>query len=342
MKNNKTTNIILLLVTFLLLAFFPKIFGTYYTNVFVTFAVFAVFSVSLNLLLGYTGLLSFGHAIFFGMGGYATALALKHIEGITVFPALGLGLVASVVFAMILSPLVVRVSGTAFCMLHLAFGQVMYVLALKLRNITGGEDGIGNFPIPDLNIPGLGAIALKGNPENFYYFAMIILALSTFLMWYFTKTPFGQVQVGIRDNAKRIDYLGYKVPHSNAVIYVVSAAFAGISGSVYGLFHNLVSADGSLSVLVSFGAIISSMVGGIGSFFGPILGTAIMQAVDEIVVKFTDRVELATGIILILVIMYLPGGVMGLVGTLRAKFLRSKTDTNANSGINEEKLEKVS
>ena len=107
-----------------------------------------MFSVSLNLLLGYTGLFSFGHAMFFGAGGYGTALALKHISGLPLLPALGAGVLAAVVLALILCPIVVRVSGTAFAMLHLAFAQVMYVLALKLRGITGGEDGIGNFPIP--------------------------------------------------------------------------------------------------------------------------------------------------------------------------------------------------
>ncbi len=337
---NKTTKIIMWLAVFAVLAFYPQIFGVYYTNVFVTFAVFAVYSISLNLLLGYTGLLSFGHAIFFGAGGYATALALKHIEGIAVMPALGLGFLAALVFAAVLSPLVVRVSGTAFCMLHLAFGQVMYVLALKLRNITGGEDGIGNFPIPALNIPGIGPIALGGEPVNFYYFAMVVLGLSTFLMWYFTKTPFGQIQVGVRDNAKRIDYLGYKVPQTKAVIYIVSGAFAGVAGAVYALFHNLVSADGSLGIGISFGPIISTMVGGIGSFFGPVLGTAVMQVVDEVVVKFTDRVELATGVILILVVMFLPTGILGWVEIMKAKF-RAKAGASPTI-TTEEKLEKVS
>lgn len=331
---NKTTKIILWLVLLAVLAFFPQIFGIYYTNVFITFAVFAVYAASLNLLLGFTGLLSFGHAIFFGAGGYATALALKHIEGIGLLPALGFGFFAALVFAAILAPLAVRLSGTAFCMLHLAFGQVMYVLALKLRDITGGEDGIGNFPIPEF----LG-FAMKGEPVNFYYFALIVLGLATLLMWYFTKTPFGQIQVGVRDNAKRIDYLGFKVPNSKAVIYIVSAAFAGVAGSVYGLFHNLVSADGSLNIHVSFAPIISVMVGGIGSFFGPILGAGVMQVVEEIVVKYTDRVELATGIILIVVIMFLPGGILGYANILKAKFFPKKA---ANSTITEEKLEKVS
>ena len=317
---NKTMKIILWVVLFLILAIYPKIFGIYYTNLFVTFAIFAVFAVSLNMLLGYTGLLSFGHAVYFGAGGYGTALALKHIEGIALFPAIGIGLLSAVVLAMIVSPIVVRVSGTAFAMLHLAFGQLLYVLALKLRNITGGEDGIGNFPIPPFSIPGVVSIPMKAAPENFYYLAMVLLGVSLWLMWFFTKTPFGQIQVGLRDNAKRIDYLGYKVPQSKAVIYVISGAFAGIAGSVYGLFHNLVSADGALGALVSFAPITAAMIGGIGSFFGPIWGVAVFQIIEELAHRFTDRVELVMGLILILVIMFAPRGIAGFIMMMKQKW----------------------
>ena len=317
---NKIIKIILWAVLIVILAFLPRMFGIYYTNIFVTFAIFAVYAVSLNVLLGYTGLLSFGHAMFFGVGGYGTALALKHIEGISLFPAIGIGFLAAAVLALILTPLVTRVKGTAFCMLHLAFGQLFYVLALKLRNITGGEDGIGNFPIPNFTIPGVFSISVGGNPVNFYYLALIVLGVSTWLMWFFTKTPFGQIQVGIRDNAKRIDYLGYKVPQSKAVIYVISGAFAGMAGAMYALFHNLVSADGSLGALVSFTPIMASMIGGVGSFFGPIWGTAIFQILEEVTIRFTDRVELVTGVILILVVMFAPQGLAGFINKIKAKY----------------------
>ncbi len=310
------------------LAAIPTAFGPYYTNVFVTFAIFAVFSVSLNLLLGYTGLFSFGHAMFFGAGGYGTALALKHISGLPLLPAFGAGLLAAVVLALILCPIVVRLSGTAFAMLHLAFAQVMYVLALKLRGITGGEDGIGNFPIPPFSIPGVVSFPMKDSPENFYYFAIAILGLSLWLMWFFTKTPFGQIQLGIRENAKRVDYLGFQVPQSKAVIYVVSAAFAGVAGSMYGLFHNLVSADGSLGAVVSFAPIINIMIGGIGSFLGPVLGTAIFQIIEELASRFTERVELVMGLILVLVIMYAPMGVLGVMKILKQKWFADPAGRN--------------
>lgn len=298
---------------------YPRIFGLYYTNLFVTFAIFALFSVSFNLLLGYTGLLSFGHAMFFGAGGYGTALALKHIQGLPLMPAVFMGVLAAVFLALILCPLVVRVSGTAFAMLHLAFGELMHVLALKLRTITGGEDGIGGFPIPPLSIPGIMSIDMKG-PEDFYYFAIACLGISILLLWFFTKTPFGQIQIGVRDNPMRIDYLGFKVPQTKAVVYVVSAAFAGIAGSIYALFQNLISSS-SLNVLTSFAPITMTMVGGVGSFFGPICGAAIFQIIEELTSRYTEQIELIMGLILILVIMFAPMGFVGVLNLLKQKWL---------------------
>jgi branched-chain amino acid transport system permease protein len=300
------------------LAIYPRLFGIYYTNLFVTFAVFAIFSVSFNLLLGYTGLLSFGHAMFFGAGGYGTALALTHIKGLPLLPAVLLGLVSAVVLALILSPLVVRVSGTAFAMLHLAFGQLMHMLAYKLRSITGGEDGIGGFPIPPFTIPGVVSINMK-TPENFYYFAIIVLGVSLWIMWFFTKTPFGQIQVGVRDNAMRVDYLGFKVPQTKAVVYVVAGAFAGVAGSIYALFQNLIS-SGALDIFTSFTPVTMTMVGGIGSFLGPVLGAAVIQMLEEMTTRFTEQVELVIGLILILVILFAPMGFVGLVRSLRQKW----------------------
>jgi branched-chain amino acid transport system permease protein len=304
------------------LVFYPKIFGIYYSNVFVTFAIFALFATSFNLLLGYTGLLSFGHAMFFGTGAYGTALALEHIKGMPLIPALLAGLLAAALLALILCPIMVRVSGTAFAMLHLAFGQLMYVLALKLRGITGGEDGVGGFPIPPLKIAGLVSIDMT-DPSNFYYFAITVLGLSIIFLWFFTKTPFGSIMVAVRDNAKRVDYLGFKVPQTKAVIYIVAGAFAGVAGSVYALFQNLIAADDGFNVIVSFAPISMTIVGGIGSFFGPLMGSAIFGMIGEMTSRYTERVELVMGVILILVILYAPYGFMGFISFVRKKLAKA-------------------
>ena len=322
---HKTIKMVLGAILIAIIVFYPRFFGIYYTNVFVTFAIFALFATSLNLLLGYTGLLSFGHAMFFGTGAYGTALALEHIGGCPLLVALLIGFLSAVTLALILSPIMVRVSGTAFAMLHLAFGQLMYVLALKLRSITGGEDGIGGFPIPPLNIPGIVSIDMA-DPLKFYYFAIVVLGLSFWILWFFTKTPFGSIMVGVRDNAKRVDYMGFKVPQTKAVIYLFAGGFAGVAGSVYALFQNLISAEDGFHVFVSFAPIMMTMVGGIGSFFGPIAGSAIFGIIEELTSRYTERVELVMGLILILVIMFAPMGFIGLVKILKGKLSSDQSE----------------
>ena len=321
---NKTVKWILWAVILTILVFYPRLFGIYFTNVFVTFAIFALFAVTFNLLLGYTGLLSFGHAMYFGAGGYATALALTHIEGLPLLVAVLIGFLASVVLALLICPIVIRVSGAAYAMLHLAFGQLMYVLALKLRHITGGEDGIGGFPIPPFSIPGVVSIDMA-DPLKFYYFAVAVLGVSLWILWFFTKTPFGQIMVSVRDNANRVDYMGFKVPQTKAVIYAFSGGFAGVAGSIYAIFQDLISADGALHIMNSFAPILITMVGGVGSFFGPICGSAIFGIIDELTTRYTERVELVMGLILILVIMYFPMGFMGLSGFIREKWFSKRS-----------------
>ena len=172
--------------------------------------------------------------------------------------------------------------------------------------------------MPSFNIPGVVSVDMKA-PENFYYFAVVVLGISLWMMWFFTKTPFGQIQVGIRDNANRIDYLGFKVPQTKAVVYVVAGAFAGVAGSIYALFQNLIS-SGALDIFTSFTPITMTMVGGIGSFFGPVFGAAIIQMIEELSTRLTEQVELVVGLILILVILFVPMGFVGLVRLLREKW----------------------
>ena len=316
---NKTLKWILWVAGAVFLVLYPRVFGIYYSNVFVTFGIFALYATSYNLLLGYTGLLSFGHAMFFGIGAYGTALALTHINGFPLIPALLAGVLAAILLALILCPIMVRVSGTAFAMLHLAFGGLMYVLALKLRHITGGEDGIGGFDIPPFSIPGVVSFDMT-DPLLFFYFAMAVIVGSIWVLWFFTKTPFGQIMIAVRENAKRVDYLGFRVPQTKAVIYVFSGAFCGMAGSVYALFQNLISAQDGFHVMTSFVPIMMTMGGGIGSFFGPIFGAGIFGLLEELTTRYTERVELVFGLVLVVVIMYVPMGFVGIFQMIKAKW----------------------
>ena len=296
----------------------PQVIGIVYTNILVQFAIDAVYALSLNLLLGYGGLLSFGHAMFFGAGAYATALVLTRLPGFPLLAVVLVGACAAAFLALILSPLLVRVSGTAFAMLTLAFGQLFYVFSLKYREVTRGEDGIAGFPTPSLSLPGIGTIDLSV-PAHFYYFALALLALCAWAMWFLTRTPFGSVIVGIRDNPQRIDYLGFKVAHSKALLLILSALFAGIAGSLFALFQNLVSVDGALHVFVSFKPIMMAYIGGIGSFFGPILGSGLFHLLEELTSRYVRHVDLIKGVVFILVVLFAPGGIVGVYRRAKAR-----------------------
>ncbi|MBU2547842.1 MAG: branched-chain amino acid ABC transporter permease [Proteobacteria bacterium] len=314
----KLKSIIIWAVVLVGLAIIPQVFGIVKTNTVVELGISAMFAVSLNLLLSFTGLLSFGHALFFGAGAYATALLLQNVNGFPLVPAVLAGGLAAAVIAAICSPLLVRVSGTAFAMLTMAFGQLMFVLCLKFREITGGEDGIAGFPIPPFKIPFLLSVDMTV-PSNFYYFAISVLGLSILAMWFLTKTPFGSLMVGIRDNADRVDYLGFKLAPTKAIIFLISGFFAGIAGSIFALFQNVVSTDGVLHILVSFTPLMAVLVGGIGTFFGPILGSAVLLFVEEMSMAYTERVELVAGLVFVGIVLFLPGGFMYIYVQIKAK-----------------------
>jgi branched-chain amino acid transport system permease protein len=320
---NKLYKWILWGVVVISVALFPHVVGIYYSNFFVAFAIFSLYAVTLNLLLGYMGVLSFGHAMFFGTGAYATAIALTHIQGFPLLPAVLVGGLAGGLLALILSPLLVRVSGTAFAMLTLAFGQLIFVVALKYREITGGEDGIGGYSIPPLNIPGVVSIDMT-NQINFYYFAIAVIVVCLFILWFYTKTPFGSLVVGIRDNAMRIDYLGFKLPQIKAVNLIVCGTFAGIAGAVHALLMKLVSTVGVLDINASFVPIMMAYIGGVGSFFGPIIGSGVLHLLEDLVIRFTERIGLVNGAIFILVVLYAPMGLVGLFRAAKAKWFHEE------------------
>jgi len=306
------------------LALYPHVFGIYFSNFFITFAIVALFAISYNLLLGYTGLLSFGHAIFFGAGGYGTALALEHINGLPLIPALLIGILSAALLALVLCPIVARVRHAAFAMLHLAFNYIMYICVLKLRHITGGEDGIAGYNIPPFSIPGIVSFDMT-DPILFFYFAVVVLGGSMWLAWFLTKTPLGQIMVGIRDNDMRVDYMGFRVVPTKAVVYIFSAAFAGVAGAMSALFQNMIAAEGSVDIAHAFQPILATIVGGASSFFGPIAGAGIFAILEELTTRFTQRVELVNGIVLILVIMYFPSGFIGLVRLIRERLSKRWT-----------------
>jgi branched-chain amino acid transport system permease protein len=320
----------LLLIGFVLV--YPMLFGIVLTNLFVRFAVFAVFAASLNMLLSFTGLLSFGHAMFFGIGGYATALALDNIPGLGLMTCMAIGALAGTLLALIVSPILVRVKDTAFALLTLALGQILYIACLKFRGLTHGEDGVGGFPIPPFRIPGVLSVDM-GHPQSFYYFAVAVCAASLLLMWYATRTPFGSIMAGIRDNPLRVNYLGFNIPFAKTIMFLISGCFAGVAGSVYALFQNLVSPDSVFHTMHSFTAIMMVFVGGIGTFAGPIIGSAVLTTLEELATRYTQQILLINGLLLITVVIFFRSGFIGLFNLIRIKcFSKSEEMLDGHPG----------
>ncbi len=202
-------------------------------------------------------------------------------------------------------------------------GQLIFVIALKYREVTGGEDGVGGYPIPSFNIPGVVSIDMT-DQINFYYFAVTVIIVCLWLLWFYTKTPFGSLVVGVRDNAMRIDYLGFKLPQTKAVNLIVSGCFAGIAGAIYALFQNLVSTLGVLDIGTSFAPILMAYIGGLGSFFGPIVGSAILHLLEDVTFRITEQIELVNGLVFILVVLYAPMGIVGLLRQAKAKWFHKE------------------
>jgi len=306
-------------LVFLLVA--PPVLGTLQADILVGFGISCLFAVSLNLLLE-TGLFSLGHALFFGIGAYTTALGLFYIEGLPLIPAVLLGGTAAGLVGLLLSPLLLRASGIYFTLLSVALNQILYASCLKFSEITGGETGFSNYPIPSLDLFGLASFPMD-NKVNFYYFALVTVILCIWLMWFITKTPFGSIMLAIRDNPERVPYLGYWMHGSKIPVFVISGFFAGIAGALSALWISLVSPDSLHLVNVSFKTFLAILVGGLGTFSGPFIGVGIFLLFGELVMAYGRTAEtVILGITIVYLLYapkYTPWGIIGIYQKIRQK-----------------------
>jgi branched-chain amino acid transport system permease protein len=306
-------------LVFLLIA--PPVLGTLKADILVGFGIACLFAVSLNLLFE-TGLFSLGHALFFGTGGYITALGLFYIEGLPLIPAILLGGSAAGLVGLLFSPLLLRASGIYFTLLTVALNQILYTTCLKFSEITGGETGFSNYLIPPLDLFGLASFPMD-NKINFYYFALVTIILCIWIMWFITRTPFGSIMLAIRDNPRRVPYLGYWMQGNKILVFVISGFFAGIAGALNALWLNLVDPSSLHLVNVSFKTFLAILVGGLGTFSGPFIGVGIFLLFGELVVNYGRTAEMAilgiTIVYLLYAPKYTPWGIIGIYLKIRQK-----------------------
>jgi len=310
MNRKQFRNIIYGLILLVLLASLPSVLSEMQLNMAVEITFFALFAVSYNLLLGYGGVLSFGHAAYFGTGAYFTVFALKYITGMPALLALLISGLAGGIGAVVVGFFCVRLSGAYFALLTLAFNQLFFAVALKWRDLTGGDDGIG-LERPDISLPLIGNLDMF-SMANVFYLTVIVVLICLTLLWYFLKTPYGNTIACVKDNEERAKFIGYNTFLSKLVLFTIAGFFAGIAGGLFAFFEEFVSLD-AINMAMSTEVLFMTFIGGTGSFFGPILGAGVFIYFTEWVSDITVHWEFFLGLLFVLLILYANKGLIGLV-----------------------------
>jgi branched-chain amino acid transport system permease protein len=290
---------------------------------------FGLFAVSFNLLFGYAGLLSFGHAATFGVGGYTVGLALKHIAGLPLLAALGLGALAGALGGVLIGFFCVRLRGTYFALLTLAFSQFLYAVALKWRDVTRGDDGL-IVSVPDIRLPGVGVLRVA-EPAHFYWLSLTVVVLCLWAAWRFTRTPLGNAVLLMRENDERAAFLGYSVMSTKLIAFTVAATLAAVAGGLFASFQRLISPT-ALDLPVSTEVVFMAVLGGTSSFLGPFLGATVYMMLQDWLSRTTDRWPFVLGLIFVLMVLYAHTGLTGLLGRdgpVRRLWARPRTEETA-------------
>jgi branched-chain amino acid transport system permease protein len=264
--------------------------------------IFAIFGLGLNLLLGYTGLLSFGQSTFFGSAAYVAGWLLKHY-GINVFFALGIGVGIGALSALLVGYLCVQRSGLYFIMLTFALNQLFYFIAYQWTTVTGGEDGMQGVPRPEF----LG-LDFK-NPIVYYAFVSVLFLVSLWIMRRVVESPLGRILQAIRENEVRAEAVGYSVPRFKLLAFVIGGAFSGLAGVLYAMLFGIVPLE-AISFVFSGNVVFATLIGGSGSLYGPIIGSFVFIWLSESMSVVWARWPLLLGIAFVIVVLFLRGGVV--------------------------------
>jgi branched-chain amino acid transport system permease protein len=283
--------------------------------------IFSIFALGYNILLGYTGAVSFGHAAFFGIAGYVVGFSQIYLLG-SQWLSIPIGVIAAIIFSYLVGSLIIRKHGIYFALLTMAFGQMFYFLVYRFTDITGGENGLSGINAPIFNIPGI--LRIDFNKElNFYFFALILLIIAMLIIWRILHSPFGKTIQGIKENERRIEFLGYNAKKYRLLSFVLSGTFAGLAGSLYAI-HLRFAFPQTLHWTMSGEVLIMTLIGGMNNFFGPMLGAFIFLMLRDMISAFTERWMIIVGSIFIFFVMASPEGLLGLFkGKIRFKSLFS-------------------
>ncbi len=293
----------------------PLVTSEFWVGITAEIMIWALLAASVNLLFGYTGLLSFGQALYFGVGMYGVAIGIDKL-GLGFWPAFGFGVVVAVLMAGVAGALAVRLTWHYFAIITVVFSLIFYFLALTMKPLTGGDDGLA-FTLPPMFVWGDHRVDLT-DPTVQYLFILSVVGGCFLLKARLLASPFGRALVAIRENAVRAELIGINVYALRLASFVVAGFFAGVAGALFALFGRYASAS-YMFYHVSGEAVVWAIVGGSGTLLGPLVGAGALILVREELSLYWDHYLLLVGAITILTVIFAPRGIVGLYSDLVAR-----------------------
>ncbi|MDA3130444.1 branched-chain amino acid ABC transporter permease [Aliibacillus thermotolerans] len=308
----------------------PFFLASFHISLLTEILILAIFALSLNILVGYTGLVSLGHAAFFGAGAYAAGLIGQHVSAEIITTLLG-GVLVSFMLALVVGIFCMKVNGFYFLMLTLAFSQMIYSFIYQSTTWTGGSNGLTGIPTPSL----LG-LELSNIVWVFYVTAILFLLLYAGIS-IFVKSPFGRVLVGIKENETRLKSMGYNTKIYRYVAFVISGTLGGLSGVLFTYFNGFI-APTNVYWTMSGTVLIMVLIGGAGTMIGPVLGAALIVILETVIATYTDMWMLLLGVIFIFFVIFLPEGIYGVWQRSTRKWLKGKIPQPELKKVDREKV----
>ena len=285
---------------FIAMLLLPLFIGVFWVHVAIEILILGLFAVSFNMIFGYMGQLSFGHAAYFGVGAYATGLLLVKTS-VPLPVCLAVSMVTAGFFALVIGYFCVRLTGIYFAILTMAFGQLLYYIIFQWYSFTGGDDGLQGIVPPEWLI----------SASAYYYFTLFIVIAALIVMWFISESPFGYTMRSIRENADRTRFIGINVKKYMLINFVVAGMFAGLAGGLLGPFNRSIAPD-LCNWHQSGVPVFMTVIGGPLGFFGPMIGSVIYTFLFAFVTGFTEYWPLTIGLVIVFVVLFIPGGVLGL------------------------------
>jgi branched-chain amino acid transport system permease protein len=313
-----------------LLVVLPPFLSAYPLTLLTQVLIYGVFAMSLDLLLGYTGLPSLGHAAYFGTAAYVVAIfATEYHAGF--WTCLVLALIAAILMGALFGFVAIRAAGVYFLMITLALGMVVWGLAFRWVSVTKGDTGISSVPRPSLGLPWAFT-----NQTAFYYLTLVVFLLAFGLLFLIVHSPFGMSLRGIRESERRMRSLGYNVWLHKYVAFVLAAAFAGLGGVLWGYYNGFVSPT-DVQLITSVETLLMVALGGSGTLVGPVLGAGVIVFLKNFVSVYTKRWLLILGGVYIGVILFAPRGILGALSGMARVGTKTGVPAQAEGGTARER-----